>query len=434
MSKKQINEGYLDCDCQQNIEENFNRMAKNKAQPDLSVNDESDPAFVKGRTHYVTKTKTYGNPKTYSCTSSYLNGYQADDFFKSLNNYDKNRPFIVMFDGVEYGGNSVGYEGNPYLIDSSNTDTGEPFAFKFASQGFYYMVVREAGDHEVALGNVDIEYVTLPLEYLPEEVMTANEIDNYIKNAVHFNPPSYTEDTANKAVISAQSDVYAYVGESVFKDCSALTTVIFPKATEVKDQGFYRCHSLVDPYLPMVTTIGSSGFYETSIKKIDEENFPSLTQMGSYSFAKCYILESVNHSGITTITDSNCFNNCTNLKKVTLPSLQEVPLRCFYECSGLTEVNLPSITSIGDYGFYGCRSLTQISLPAGVTKIGNYVFRYCNGLTSVTFKGTPTSISSNAFTDCTNLTTINVPWSEGAVANAPWGATNATINYDYTGK
>lgn len=48
MSKKQIEEGYLDCDCQQNIEENFNRMAKNKAQPDLSVNDESDPAFVKG--------------------------------------------------------------------------------------------------------------------------------------------------------------------------------------------------------------------------------------------------------------------------------------------------------------------------------------------------------------------------------------------------
>ena len=34
---------------------------------------------------------------------------------------------------------------------------------------------------------------------------------------------------------------------------------------------------------------------------------------------------------------------------------------------------------------------------------------------------------------CTNLTTINVPWAEGAVAGAPWGATNATINYNYTG-
>jgi hypothetical protein len=27
-----------------------------------------------------------------------------------------------------------------------------------------------------------------------------------------------------------------------------------------------------------------------------------------------------------------------------------------------------------------------------------------------------------------------VPWAEGAVANAPWGATNATINYNYTGE
>jgi len=51
---------------------------------------------------------------------------------------------------------------------------------------------------------------------------------------------------------------------------------------------------------------------------------------------------------------------------------------------------------------------------------------------TLTFNGTPTSIASNAFGNCTNLRTINVPWAEGAVANAPWGATNATINYNYT--
>lgn len=51
----------------------------------------------------------------------------------------------------------------------------------------------------------------------------------------------------------------------------------------------------------------------------------------------------------------------------------------------------------------------------------------------MTDKGTPTNLTSEAFKNCTNITTINVPWSEGAVANAPWGATNATINYDYVG-
>lgn len=43
------------------------------------------------------------------------------------------------------------------------------------------------------------------------------------------------------------------------------------------------------------------------------------------------------------------------------------------------------------------------------------------------------SIDSGAFSGCTNLTSIKVPWAEGAVANAPWGATNAAITYNYTG-
>jgi hypothetical protein len=54
-------------------------------------------------------------------------------------------------------------------------------------------------------------------------------------------------------------------------------------------------------------------------------------------------------------------------------------------------------------------------------------------LVSLTFEGTPESIANAAFVACDNLTTINVPWAEGAVANAPWGATNATITYGYTG-
>lgn len=55
-------------------------------------------------------------------------------------------------------------------------------------------------------------------------------------------------------------------------------------------------------------------------------------------------------------------------------------------------------------------------------------------LTSVTIPDSVKSIDSNTFQNCTNLLTINVPWAEGEVAGAPWGATNATINYNYTGE
>lgn len=41
------------------------------------------------------------------------------------------------------------------------------------------------------------------------------------------------------------------------------------------------------------------------------------------------------------------------------------------------------------------------------------------------------SIPNGVFSGCTKLSTIYVPWSQGQVANAPWGASNATIIYDY---
>ena len=111
------------------------------------------------------------------------------------------------------------------------------------------------------------------------------------------------------------------------------------------------------------------------------------------------------------------------------PYIEEV-----YDSNGnLIDVNMHGFTKIRTNAFYGCSRLALTSLPSGLTSIGYRAFSSCTGLTSITFEGTPTSISSKAFSNCTNLTTINVPWSEGAVADAPWGATKATINYNYTG-
>lgn len=72
-------------------------------------------------------------------------------------------------------------------------------------------------------------------------------------------------------------------------------------------------------------------------------------------------------------------------------------------------------------------------IPASVYSLGSYAFGGCTGLVEVTFEGTPKSWSNSPFYGCNNLLTINVPWAEGEVSGAPWGATNATINYNYTG-
>lgn len=93
-----------------------------------------------------------------------------------------------------------------------------------------------------------------------------------------------------------------------------------------------------------------------------------------------------------------------------------------------------AITSIGAYAFYGQMRLILSEIPAEVKTIGDYALSNLKDLTTLTFKGTPESIGSNVFTGNFSLTTINVPWAEGAVEGAPWGATNATINYNYTGE
>ena len=129
------------------------------------------------------------------------------------------------------------------------------------------------------------------------------------------------------------------------------------------------------------------------------------------------------------------FYGMTSLVNVSLPKVKSIGKYVFNLCNNLALTELPSeLTIIGNSAFVGCSKLAVTSLPSGLTKLDNYAFRNCTGLAYIEFKGTPTSISSTAFNSCTNLTVINVPWAEGAVANAPWGATNATINYNYTGE
>ena len=123
-----------------------------------------------------------------------------------------------------------------------------------------------------------------------------------------------------------------------------------------------------------------------------------------------------------------------DITNATLHGYTIIRNNAFYNCTNLALVSLPSgLTSIGNGAFYMCTKLALTSLPSGITSIGDLAFYGCLGLASLTFEGKPKKISSSAFNQCTNLTTINVPWAQGAVANAPWGAQNATINYNYTG-
>ena len=181
--------------------------------------------------------------------------------------------------------------------------------------------------------------------------------------------------------------------------------------TKVRDYAFYYCKNLALTSLP-----------------------ESLTSIGNYAFYYCTSLALTSlPEGLTRIS-GNAFYSCTSLALTYLPEgLTRMGNSAFSGCTNLALTSLPEgLTKIDGNVFYSCKNLAITSLPESLISIGTYAFYSCTSLTSITFKGTPSSIMSSAFNGCTNLTDIKVPWAEGAVANAPWGATNATITYNYT--
>ena len=225
--------------------------------------------------------------------------------------------------------------------------------------------------------------------------------------------------------------------EASFKDVlegTYTTKFEWPKGLiNIRDHAF-RSH----PYLSSIssipkgiTSIGSYSFYDT---KISIFSLPeTITSIGSCAFSKCSKLSLTSlPEGLTSIGNET-FGTCTRLSISHIPDgVTSIGTYAFDTCKVMPLSSLPkSVTSIGNYAFRNCYNMNLTRIPAGVTSIGSNAFYNCSRITEITFEGTPKSINSTAFYKCDNLLTINVPWAEGEVVGAPWGAANATVNYNY---
>ena len=140
-----------------------------------------------------------------------------------------------------------------------------------------------------------------------------------------------------------------------------------------------------------------------------------VTTLGQYSFYQYNTLETVYLPDVTKIS-GGAISNCSKLSNVVMGE-------------GLITIDgaIPTISS--------CPNIKNLEIPSTVETIGWNAFTGLTGLETVTFLGTPKTIGSQ-FSSAVlppSVITINVPWSEGEVAGAPWGATSAQINYNYTG-
>ena len=158
-------------------------------------------------------------------------------------------------------------------------------------------------------------------------------------------------------------------------------------------------------------------FYNTvatgNYRRLKEISFPTtFTEIGYNAFLYCTKLESVSDISNVTIIRESAFDRCSNLV------LDELP---------------HNLIDVGRFAFRDCSKVRFTTIPATTKYIAAAAFNAgWKNSNTLTFKGTPLSVDGQAFMNNLNITDIYCPWAEGAVENAPWGATNATIHYNTT--
>ena len=152
-----------------------------------------------------------------------------------------------------------------------------------------------------------------------------------------------------------------------------------------------------------VITIGDAAFFAKNIAKITGYNVTTIGvrafSAGSYPFE--FNFPKLEH------TYAYAFSDKTFANKTVIIHATNVERSTFERSRNIPSIKYTKANKIDADQIYNCSSVTQIVINS-----------------------TPSSISSIAFRNATNLTDIYVPWSEGSVASAPWGATKATIHYD----
>lgn len=212
----------------------------------------------------------------------------------------------------------------------------------------------------------------------------------------------------------------------------ALRSVVVPEGvTKLSGRSFQNCFNLISIKLPeTLTSIGDESFYNCqALASISIPN--SVTEIGGSAFWDCRSLTSIDVPDGVTYLSMSLFTLCTSLETVNLPkNVTGVNAGIFYKCSSLKTVSLPKgIKNISTNMFSYCSSLNKIDILDTVTSIDTSAFNSCTSLTSITIPSSVTSIDTSAFRSCNALASINIKKPQDSITGAPWGATNAIINW-----
>lgn len=135
----------------------------------------------------------------------------------------------------------------------------------------------------------------------------------------------------------------------------------------------------------------------------------TLEEIGNNAFSNCGIETIIIPDSVTNIGNS-AFAGCGNLTSVKLPNdISEIAENTFYDCDDLESIDIPqSVTGIKDCAFGSCNSLSQITLPDNLQSLGEKVFS-SSGIVSIKIPSGITELPKRAFDNCTKLEEVELP-------------------------
>lgn len=227
---------------------------------------------------------------------------------------------------------------------------------------------------------------------------------------------------------SVTSSISDATDTGVFRDCSALETVVLPSTlTQIGASTFHNCKKLKNVNIPEgVETIYSFAFYHADVLATVELpdslttispyafNYAGLTSLdlnkvtdlGTKAFSNATKLKTIDVSNISNF-GTDIFNTCTALTTVVLPqNLNKLPNQTFYGCSLLTTItNIEQVGELGDGVFVNCKALVTIDI-SGANKLGTKTFSGCSKLKTVKLGASLNALGNDSFRNCSVLETV----------------------------
>lgn len=153
-----------------------------------------------------------------------------------------------------------------------------------------------------------------------------------------------------------------------------------------------------------ITTLKNYAFYyDVNLKHV---KLNGLSSLSAWIFTRCENLIEAEFLNVSNIYGRSCFADCTSLKILNMPKLEEASAsHTFNGCSSLEYVNLPKLDNIGGSGFGNCTMLKTADF-GNLTIINQSTFQNCKSLTTIILRANKlcTLKHSNAFTGCVHLT------------------------------